>query len=96
MLLRTAFRYRSFAELHSRSLAELEYSVRDGIGITATLLCRDTRRFDFDFLDNDELQLACDEDAVKLPRDAVDDSAVADDEAVTLPMPRCSLKIEAL
>jgi hypothetical protein len=51
-------------------LAELEYSVRDGIGITATLLCRDTRRFDFDFLDNDEVQLACDEDAVKLPRDA--------------------------
>ena len=51
-------------------MTKLEYSVRDGIGITATSLCNDTFRFDLDFLDNDELQLAWDEDAVKLPRDA--------------------------
>ena len=72
MLLRTAFRYRSFAELHIRSLSKLEYSERIGIGMTATSLCSDTRRFDLDFLDDDELQLVCDETAVKLPSDAGD------------------------
>ena len=40
------------------------------MGITATSLCSDTFRFDLDFLDKDELQLACDEADVKLPRDA--------------------------
>lgn len=43
--------------------------------MTATLLCSDTRRFDLDFLDDDELQLACDEADVKLPRDAGDRKA---------------------
>ena len=40
--------------------------------MTATSLCNDTRRFDLDFLDDDELQLVCDEAVVKLPRDAAD------------------------
>ena len=40
--------------------------------MTATSLCSDTRRFDLDFLDDDELQLVCDETAVKLPSDAGD------------------------
>lgn len=52
----------------------LEYSVRIGIGIDITLSFSETLRFDFDFLDSDdeELQLACDEAAVKFPRDAAD------------------------
>jgi len=53
----------------------LEYSVRIGIGIDITLSFSETLRFDFDFLDSDdeELQLACDEAAVKFPRDAAAD-----------------------
>lgn len=52
----------------------LEYSVRIGIGIDITFSFSETLRFDFDFLDSDdeELQLACDEAAVKFPRDAAD------------------------
>jgi len=46
ILLRAAFSYSSTAELQIRGRMASGYSVRIGIGITATLLLRATRRFD--------------------------------------------------
>lgn len=67
MVLRAAFWYSSLAELQIRCRTKLGYSVRIGMGMTATSLWRDTRRCDLVFL-NIELQLVW-EVSVKVPRD---------------------------
>ena len=64
----------------------VEYSVRIGIGIDSTFSFSETLRFDFDFLDSDdeELQLACDEAAVKFPRDAADINKSGGEEIIII------------
>lgn len=75
-LLRAAFWYNSVAELHSLCRTKIGYSVRAGMGRTATSLWRDTRRFDLCFLVEAQLAWVMDDSwlsSVKFPRDAVKD-----------------------
>lgn len=71
MVFRAAFWYSSLAELHIRSRTKVGYSVRIGIGTTATSLWRETLRFDLVFFDT-EVKLGC-EVSVKVPSDATED-----------------------